>query len=95
MMRIEYSNAAGVKTITVLDASSQKAWAYSNGQWQDISAGLASQFSPLNAQWLGYYNSLKSWNGSADWTFAANGTTVRIYNILVNPSLSGSLFGPN
>jgi hypothetical protein len=95
MMRIEYTDTAGVKTITVIDASQQKAWAYSNGQWQDISAGFASQFSALNAQWLGYWNSLKGWTGTGDWTYAANGATVRIYDITVNPSLSGSLFGPN
>jgi hypothetical protein len=95
MMRIEYTNPSNDKTITVFDASQQKAWAYSNGQWQDISVGFASQFSALNAQWLGYWNSLKGWNGTGDWTYVANGATVRIYDIRVNPTLSGSLFGPN
>jgi len=95
MMRIEYTNTAGVKTTTVFDASQQKAWVHSNGQWQDISDGFASKFSTLNAQWLGYWNSLKTWKGTGDWTYAVNGVAVRIYDISVNPYLSGNLFGPN
>jgi hypothetical protein len=94
-MRIEYTDSSGAKTITVVDAPQQKAWVYSSGQWQDISAGFSSQFNTLNTQFLGFFNQLKGWSGSGDLSYSANGATVRIYNILVNPSLSGNLFGPN
>jgi hypothetical protein len=95
LMRIEYTNAAGDKSITVMDAAQQKAWVFSNGKWQDISSVFAGQFDPLNTQFLGFWNSLKSWSGNGDWTYNANGATVRIYDILVNPTFSGKLFGPN
>jgi hypothetical protein len=95
MMRIEQTDSAGVKMITVLDAPQQKAWVYSSGKWEDVSVGFASQFDALNAQWLGFFNSLKGWSGSGDLRYSANGEAVRIYDVLVNPSLSGSLFGPN
>jgi hypothetical protein len=95
MMRIEHVSSSGAKTITVLDAAQQKAWANSNGQWQDISAEFANQFDPINTQFLGYWTNLKSWSGTGDLTYAANGATIRIFDIQVNPTLSGSLFGPN
>jgi hypothetical protein len=94
-MRIEYTDSSGAKTITVVDAPQQKAWVYSSGQWQDISTGFSSQFDALNTQFLGFFNQLKGWSGSGDLSYSANGATVRIHDILVNPSLSGNLFGPN
>ncbi|MCX6641917.1 MAG: hypothetical protein NTV15_00820 [Candidatus Bathyarchaeota archaeon] len=33
--------------------------------------------------------------GTGDWTYNVNEVAVRIYDIKVNPLLSGSLFGPN
>ena len=95
MMRIEYVSTDNVKTMTVFDASQQKAWEYHNGQWRDISSGFAVPFSVLNTQWLGYWNNLKGWSGAGDLTYVVNGVTVRVYDIKVNPLLSGSMFGPN
>ncbi len=39
-----------------------------------------------------YQTSLADWNGLNDWSYTANGETVTIHNISVNPSLSDSLF---
>ena len=95
MMRIEYTNTVGVKWITVFDASQQKAWLQSDGQWQDVTEGFAIHYSDRARQWLGYWNSLQVWKGTGDWTYTVNGVAVRIYDISVNPYLSGNLFGPN
>jgi hypothetical protein len=95
MMRIEYTNTVGVTWITVFDASQQKAWLHSDGQWQDVTEGFAIHYSDRARQWLGYWNSLQAWKGIGDWTYNVNEVAVRIYDIKVNPSFSGSLFGPN
>ena len=92
MMRIDFFDASGSETIYIVNGQLQKSWAYSDGTWTDLSAAYALQYSTWNTLWQGYLNSLAAWNGLGDYTYSANGDSVRIYNISVNPTLADSLF---
>jgi len=92
MMRIEVTDAAGAQSIFILNGVQRKAWSYSDGQWEDISAAYDSQFSTWNTLWQGYSNSLSGWNGIGDWNYTVGNSGIRISNVSVNPILSDSLF---
>jgi hypothetical protein len=81
--------------IDILDATQQKVWEYANGEWTDLSDAFADQWGSWSDTWSGYKNTLMDWTGTGDWTYTAtDGSTVRIYNISVNPTLADSLFEP-
>ena len=46
-----------------------------------------------NSLYQGYVTNLSTWTGG-DWTYTAEGATVRIYDISVNPSIPDSVFQP-
>ncbi|HSV48784.1 MAG TPA: hypothetical protein VLH35_00585 [Candidatus Acidoferrales bacterium] len=90
-MRIEYSDE-GDNGIFIFNAGTKKAWTYSGGEWVDISTYFDTQYSTWNDLWSGYVNSLAAWQGTGDYTYTSGSSTVRIYDISVNPALSDSLF---
>jgi hypothetical protein len=94
MMRIDVTDADGTQSILILNGAEQKAWTYSDGEWTDISIAYTSQFNIWNGLWQGYVNSLGAWTGVGDWTYTDGNTSVRIFNISVNPVLADSLFQP-
>jgi flagellar basal body-associated protein FliL len=91
MMRIEYTGTDG-NAIYIFNGAQQKAWSFSDNTWTDISAAYTIQFGVWNNLWQGYVNSLTAWNGSGDYSYTSQGSTVRIYDISVNPTLQDSLF---
>jgi hypothetical protein len=94
MLRIDYTDENGEQTSYILNGAQIKAWAYSDGEWEDISIAYQSQFSAWNGLYEAYVNNLLNWSGG-DWTYTVEGVTVRIYDITVNPSLPDSVFEPN
>jgi hypothetical protein len=92
MMRIDFFDPSGNETIYIVNGQQQKSWSYSDGEWTDLSAVYTMQFNSWNTLWQGYVNSLAAWTGLGDYTYSAGGSTVRIYNISVNPTLADSLF---
>ena len=91
MMRIEFSSPDG-DGIYIFNAAKREAWIYSDGEWEDVSIVFDMQFDAWNNPWRGYVNSPAGWAGTGDHSYSADGVTVRIYDISVNPSLDDSLF---
>lgn len=90
-MRIEFTDSDG-DTIYIFNGVQDKAWTYAGGEWVDISDYYASQSDIWNNLWVGYTNSLAAWSGTGDYSYTQNGSTVRIYDISVNPALEDALF---
>jgi hypothetical protein len=95
MMRIDYTDDTGAQGAFIINSAEQKAWSYSDGTWTDISEAYTMQYDTWNTLWQGYVGSLSAWNGIGDYTYSANGDSVRIYGVMVNPSLPDSLFTPS
>ena len=77
--------------IYIVNGAEQKAWATEGAGWVDLSDTFSEQWDSWDATWQGYTDNLSSWT-SGDWTYTANGATVTISEITVNPSLADSLF---
>jgi hypothetical protein len=94
MIRIEITSSSG-NLVYIVNGAQQKAWAYQNNEWADLSSTFSDQWSAWNSTWTGYKEDLVSWTGTGDWTYSApDGSTIRIHEISVNPSLADSLFAP-
>ena len=92
MMRIEMQTT-DENFIYIINGAQEKVWAYSSGQWMELSEGFPTYWETWNSAWQGYKNNLLDWTGIGDWTYTTpNGDSVRIYNISINPQLSDSLF---
>jgi hypothetical protein len=92
MMRIESQTTDG-KMIYIFNGAQHKAWMMINNEWTDISDSFNSDYSTWDNTWSSYVNTLGTdWSGTGDYTYSAAGTTFRIYDISVNPSLDDSLF---
>ena len=93
MIRVEFTDPSDSNWIYIVNGVTQQFWVSTNGEWADLSSVYASQY----ATWFGIYNSYKdnlaSWAGFGDYTYTApDGSSVRIYDISVNPTLPDSLF---
>jgi hypothetical protein len=94
MIRIEVTSTSG-NLVYIVNGAQQKAWAYESGAWTDLSAAFSDQWSAWNSTWTGYESNLAGWTGTGDWAYTApDGSTIRIHEISVNPSLADSLFAP-
>jgi hypothetical protein len=92
MVRVEITSSSG-NIIEIINGAQQKAWLYANGAWTDLSTSFSSEWSSWSSTLTGYKNNLASWPGYGDWTYTnPDGSTVRIHDITVNPSLADSLF---
>ena len=92
MLRIDFTDESNAQTIYIVNGAEQKSWAYSDGQWQDLSAVYTMQYNTWSPMWQGYVTSLSAWTGSGDYSYTQGNATVRIYDISVNPVLADSLF---
>jgi hypothetical protein len=92
MMRIEMQSA-GESFIYIVNGAQEKVWVYSEGEWMDFSNMYPTYWETWNSAWQGYHNNLMDWTGYGDWTYTTpNGDSVRIYDIIINPSLPDSMF---
>ena len=77
----------------ILNAGDETAWAAVNGEWTNVSSDFKNQWNSWGTEWTGYVNKLANWSGTGDYTYtAANGDSITVYNITVNPTLPDSLF---
>ena len=94
MIRIEIASADG-DFVYIVNGADQEAWAYAAGEWTDMSDTFADQWASWNSTWTGYQGSLADWTGTGEWTYTdTDGSSVRIFDISVNPILADSLFQP-
>jgi hypothetical protein len=92
MMRIDATDDQGNKTTFIVNGADQTAWSYSNSQWTNLTSTYAVQLGIWNPLWQGYVNELSAWSGSGDFNYTQTFTTIRIYDISINPALPDSLF---
>lgn len=90
-MRIDYQDQDG-SGIFIFNKATKEAWTNAGDQWVDMSSYFDSQFEIWDNMWTGYVDNLSAWTGSGEYSYSAEGSTVRIYDISVNPALADSLF---
>ena len=81
----------------ILNGGEQKAWAKTDSTWTDVSSDFTNQWAGWGTEWTNNVNALGAWTtGSGDVTYTnANGDSILIYNISLNPTLADSLFQPS
>ena len=95
MLRIDLLGGEVGNYSYILNAGNQTAWTAVNGEWTDISSDFNAQWNAWGTQWTGHVNALANWSGTGDYTYTAtDGSSITIYNIAINPTLSDSLFQP-
>ena len=78
--------------VYIFNGAEHQAWTNVTGTWEDISGDFATNWDQWNPLFEGYVDSLSHWE-SGEYTYTAdNGDQVRIYGIIVNPTLDDSLF---
>ncbi len=89
MMRME-GTVMGQSFIYILNAAENKGWMSVAGTWSELPI---SDLSSYQTQFGAYQSQLSGWTGG-DYTYTdpTTGTTVKIYDIVLNPSLDDSLF---
>jgi len=89
MMRME-GTVSGQSVIYIINAAQSKGWICTAGTWQELPVGDLSTY---QSQFTSYQSQLSGWTGG-DYTYTdpTTGTSVRIYDIELNPSLDDSLF---
>lgn len=88
MIRIEMDG----DMVYIVNGAEEKAWYYMDGAWTDISSTFSDEWASWSTTVSGYQGELADWTGTGEWTYTEDGTTVRIYDISVNPTLADSLF---
>lgn len=78
--------------VYIVNGADQEAWSYMAGEWMDISSSFQDEWDLWSTSVDGYQDDLTDWTGTGEYTYTAGGTTVRIFDIEVNPSLPASLF---
>jgi hypothetical protein len=92
-LRVEMSPAGGSNITYIVNGALQKAWIWADGQWTDMSSSFTSQWSTWNDAFVGYKTKLTNWTGHGDYTYTtANGDSIRIYDITINPLLQDQSF---
>jgi hypothetical protein len=84
----------GQQVAYIINGAERKAWAYALGQWVDMSSSFDQYWDMYSESVSDYRTRLSGWTGG-DITYSMDSTTVRMYNIQLNPSLSDSLFSPS
>jgi hypothetical protein len=84
-------NFAGIEAISIINGEQRKSWLYENGQWRDRSSNFSEDWRTWTTQIEVYKNFFSGWTGG-EFTTVVGSTTVRIYDIELNPALNDSLF---
>jgi hypothetical protein len=93
MIRVEIPMEGMDDLVYIVNGAQQKAWANEGTGWVDLSDSFSDQWDAWKATWDGYTGNLADWtSGEKTYTDPADGSTVRIFDIVVNPSLEDSLF---
>ena len=90
-MRIDYQDQDGSGSY-IFNKATEEAWTNAGDEWIDMSSYFDSQYDIWDSMWTAYVDNLAAWTGSGEYSYSAEGSTVRIYDISVNPALADSLF---
>ena len=91
MLRIEGTSSEG-NFIYIINGAQQQAWIYADGEWTDYSSYFSTYWSTWNSTFTGLRDTVASHGSGYTYTDPNTGDTVKIYNVIVNPSLPDSLF---
>ena len=101
VLRIDILGGESGNYTYIMDHGTQTAWLSNNGTWTNVSSDFTNQWNT----WMGTGKPrttdldalATNWSGTGDYTYtnSATGTTMRIYNVAINPTLADSLFQPN
>jgi hypothetical protein len=97
-LRIEIFGGASGNYTYILNGKDKTAWVGVNDEWSDLSSDFTNQWNNWvgsGKQWTTDVDTLAAnWSGTGDYTYtdSATQTTIRIYNIAVNPTIDDSLF---
>ena len=91
MLRIEGTSSEG-NFIYIINGAQQQAWIYADGEWTDLSSYFSDYWSTWNSTFTGFKSNLASHGSGYTYTDPSTGDTIKIYNVVVNPSLADSLF---
>jgi hypothetical protein len=94
ILRIDLSGSNQDNFTNVVNSGDQTAWRSTNGNWADVSATYDTIMAiGCGEQWRNNVNALANWNGTGDCTYTdSTGTSYKIYNVSINPTLADSLF---
>ena len=98
MLRIDLLGGESGNYTYIMNHGTQTAWVSSNGTWTDVSSDFTNQWNTwvgTGKQWTNDLNRLATnWSGTGDYTYtnSTTGTTIRYYNVAINPTLADSLF---
>jgi hypothetical protein len=94
ILRIDLSGSNQDNFTNVVNSADQTAWRSTNGNWADVSATYDTIMAiGCGEQWRNNVNALANWTGTGDSTYTdSTGTSYRIYNVVINPTLADSLF---
>jgi len=101
VLRIDILGGASGNYTYIMNRETQTAWLSNNGTWTNVSNDFTNQWNTwvgTGKRWTNNLNALTTdWNGKGDYTHTdtTTGTTIRIYNVAINPTLADSLFQPN
>ncbi|MEW6222616.1 MAG: hypothetical protein AB1476_04820 [Candidatus Hadarchaeota archaeon] len=87
---------AGTTSSVIVDSGASKTWMWTaETGWQDMSSYISPE--TYTAMTQTYTTQLAGWTGTGEYTYTdpTTGSTVRIYNIQVNPSIPDSEFQPS
>jgi len=101
VLRIDLMGGESGNYTYIMDNGAQTAWASSNGTWTNVSGDFTNQWNTwvgTGKQWTLNLNALETnWSGKGECTYTtpSGNSVVKIYNIVINPTLADSLFQPN
>jgi hypothetical protein len=101
VLRADVLGGASGNYTYIMDHGAKTAWVSSNGTWTNFSSDFTNQWNTwvgTGKQWTNDVDRLAAnWSGTGDYTYtnSATGTSIRIYNVAINPALADSLFQPN
>jgi hypothetical protein len=101
VLRLDITGGASGNYSYILNGKDHTAWMAVNGTWTDVSSDFTNQWNTWvgpGKRWTSDLDALATnWSGIGEYTYtnSVSGTTMRIYNIAINPTLADSLFTPN
>jgi len=98
VLRIDLLGGESGNYTYIMNHGTQTAWMAVNGIWTDVSSDFTNQWNTwvgTDKDWTNHLNRLTTnWSGTGDYTYtnSTTGTTIRYYDIAVNPTFADSLF---
>ena len=88
-MRVEIDAGDAGTLVYIFNGAAHQAWANDTGTWTDVSSAFATNWDQWYPGFEGYIDNLAHWTTGE---FTSEDGTVRIYEIVVNPTLDDALF---